>query len=610
MAPEQANGEWERADERLDVFGLGGVLCALLTGEPPYRGSSEGEVLRKAQRGDLAEAFARLSGCGADAALVALAKECLCAERDDRPRDAGVVAGRVTAYLAAVQDQLRAAEVERAAAQARAEEAVKKATAERRARRLQGLTAGAVLLLVLAGSVILWMIRARREEDRGADQAAESELKGAEVLLAQGWETLNLEKLQLAKNGSEKAREGAKSARVKEKADRQARDAKQKLTDATEHRARFDDFLGAIFHLGDESGWAKGEPTLRALIRDHSQSPELYFYLGWSLYRQHKVGASVQEYRKAIELSKQHKKPPFPAAWNYCGVSLELVGELGEAEAAYSEAAELRRDYRWPWDNLGKVRLSQKKLSAAERAYLDAITSNRQDAGLHRGLARVFMQQGRFKKALEELETASKLGDTSTKWRETQDQLQRFEKLEPRLVAIRKGGRLVSPVPIPRDLLDIARLCAIKKLHADSARFFRDAFAADPEIATRANEDARYEAACNAALAGCRKGKDAPRTDEACFRLRGQAFDWLCADLSEMTKTLNNPKGVERLGRDPMDDPVLRIAWQMGRWRSDPDLAGVRDAGLLAKLPEEERRRWEKLWRKVINLQQKASASR
>ena len=47
------------------------------------------EIIRKAMRGDLADALARLDGCGAEAELIALAKDCLAAEPEDRPRDAG-----------------------------------------------------------------------------------------------------------------------------------------------------------------------------------------------------------------------------------------------------------------------------------------------------------------------------------------------------------------------------------------------------------------------------------------------------------------------------------------------------------------------------------------
>src|SRR5262249_14307565 len=51
MAPEQARGE--ATDARADVFALGGILCAILTGKPPYSGKSSLEVIRRAGAADL-----------------------------------------------------------------------------------------------------------------------------------------------------------------------------------------------------------------------------------------------------------------------------------------------------------------------------------------------------------------------------------------------------------------------------------------------------------------------------------------------------------------------------------------------------------------------------
>jgi len=49
MAPEQAEGRAEALDERTDVFGLGSVLYRILTGKPPYEGTTT-EALAKARR--------------------------------------------------------------------------------------------------------------------------------------------------------------------------------------------------------------------------------------------------------------------------------------------------------------------------------------------------------------------------------------------------------------------------------------------------------------------------------------------------------------------------------------------------------------------------------
>ena len=56
MPPEQANGDIANLDRRADVFGLGAILCEILTGKPPYVGRSVEEVRRKAANGDLADA--------------------------------------------------------------------------------------------------------------------------------------------------------------------------------------------------------------------------------------------------------------------------------------------------------------------------------------------------------------------------------------------------------------------------------------------------------------------------------------------------------------------------------------------------------------------------
>src|SRR5262249_60907665 len=95
-----------------DVFGLGTILCRILTGQPPFGGNQQ-ERMRQAARGDLADAFARLDACGADADLVALARRCLAAEREERPANAGVLAAQLTAYLESVEARLRRAGLER-----------------------------------------------------------------------------------------------------------------------------------------------------------------------------------------------------------------------------------------------------------------------------------------------------------------------------------------------------------------------------------------------------------------------------------------------------------------------------------------------------------------
>jgi tetratricopeptide (TPR) repeat protein len=105
----------------------------------------------------------RLNSGGAGADLNALAKHCLAAELEDRPRHAGEVAARINAYQASVQERLRLAEIARAEEKARAEEATKRARVERDRLRLTAALAVSILgLVLLGGSGAVWLIQQRQ----------------------------------------------------------------------------------------------------------------------------------------------------------------------------------------------------------------------------------------------------------------------------------------------------------------------------------------------------------------------------------------------------------------------------------------------------------------
>jgi tetratricopeptide (TPR) repeat protein len=155
MPPEQARGE--AVDRRADAFALGGILCVLLTGRPPYEGPGLGEVLRQAAAGDLRGAFARLDACGADPELVAICRRSLSPDPRGRPADARELAALVAAHRAGVEERLRAAERECVAAAAKAAE-------QRRRRRAQLALAATLGLLLLGGGTFAW------HQDRQATQ--------------------------------------------------------------------------------------------------------------------------------------------------------------------------------------------------------------------------------------------------------------------------------------------------------------------------------------------------------------------------------------------------------------------------------------------------------
>ncbi len=183
MPPEQAGGEIDKLDERADVFGLGAILCVVLTGKPPYVADTAEAVRLMAVRGRLEDCFARLDACGADPELVALCQRCLAVDRNARPRDAGAVAVAVAAHLAEVEGRARRAELARAEADARAAAEVKtrqvaeeKAAEERKRRKIQVALAAAIGLLLVGGGAVAWW------QDKQADQRKAQVNRNADAL--------------------------------------------------------------------------------------------------------------------------------------------------------------------------------------------------------------------------------------------------------------------------------------------------------------------------------------------------------------------------------------------------------------------------------------------
>ena len=136
---------------------------------------------------------------------------------------------------------------------------------------------------------------------------------------------------------------------------------------------------------------------------------------------------------------------------------------------------------------------------------------------------------------------------------------------------------------------------------ADGARFWAEALDADPKLGDNRQLQVRYNAACAAALAAAGQGKDDPPPDEAArAKLRGQALDWLKAELVTWGKVLDAaPRQIKAM-----------IAPTLQHWKADTDLASVRDPEPLSKLPDDERKAWRGLWEEVDALKKKVERAR
>ncbi len=194
MAPEQARGDVERVDSRSDVFGLGAILCEILTGSPPHVGQDTGGLLAQASGGDMKEAFGRLDQSKASPELIKIAKTCLAADEQDRYANAGELADVLEKYQAEVQERLRQAELEKAAAQAKSEEEGRRLRAERARRRTTVALAfvGLLLASVLIGGLAWYRITRIQAlaEAKGIGRTAKESVRKVEQSQAELQKTL------------------------------------------------------------------------------------------------------------------------------------------------------------------------------------------------------------------------------------------------------------------------------------------------------------------------------------------------------------------------------------------------------------------------------------
>jgi hypothetical protein len=140
-------------------------------------------------------------------------------------------------------------------------------------------------------------------------------------------------------------------------------------------------------------------------------------------------------------------------------------------------------------------------------------------------------------------------------------------------------------------------MCYDSKRYASAARLWEEALQANPKLGNDRQTQHRYNAACAAALAAAGAGKDEPQPDDVAKpKLRVPALGWLNAERDAWAKLLDD------------GDPKARaqVVQTLQHWKLDTDLAGVRDAIALAKLPEAERKEWQALWADVEALLKRA----
>jgi tetratricopeptide (TPR) repeat protein len=318
--------------------------------------------------------------------------------------------------------------------------------------------------------------------------------------------------------------------------------------------------------------------------------------LGNALAENKQLGDAIACYRKAIDLD-----PMVVQAHLALGNALFARNQLDDAIACYRKAIELDRRFVQAHVNLGAALLTQEKWDAAITAFRQALKYYPQFAIAHLNLGIAHYHKGQFGQAKASTQRALELFAKNDALRSAA--LAHLERCDRLLALDAKLQDVLAGKVKPKDnkeRLDFIEVCRLQQRHSAAARLSADAFAADSKLADDLAAAHRYNAACFAALAGAGKGSDAATLDDKeRDRLRQQALGWLRADLNLWAKLVASG-----------DVGPRRMTRALGRWQKDADLAGVRDAEALKKLPAEQRAGWAKLWADVAELLKKADDAR
>jgi tetratricopeptide (TPR) repeat protein len=329
------------------------------------------------------------------------------------------------------------------------------------------------------------------------------------------------------------------------------------------------------------SQWAEAIPYLRKAIELDPTHAVAHTNLGHALRHNGQLAEAIPYLRKAIELD-----PTMAVAHNNLGLALEDKGEPDEAIEYFRKATAFDPKFAAAFAHLGHALSDKGKVDEAIACYRKVIALAPKNAPIRRDLGGVLRRKGQLDEAIRHLRKAIALDP-------------KFVEGHVSLGAALCDGkkdydgatacfeRALALNPSSAAAHTCLGVALAGKGHVDKAiARFRKALELDPK-----HVSARFNLAC----AWAHAAELAP-ADQA--RLRQQALDLLREALALQARQLETGTSAAR----------ATVRGMLRHWQQDPDLASIRDATALAKLPAQEEKAFTQLWADVGALLKKAEA--
>jgi len=361
------------------------------------------------------------------------------------------------------------------------------------------------------------------------------------------------------------------------------------------------DYAAAYSGLGLALGGKnRVDEAIDAFEKAVALAPRAYRYhynLARALHRQQKLDRCVAELETVLAL-----KEDVPEAHAMMSMVHIARGDWSRALEGFLRYVTLR-----PGDAVVRTSAAALLIDHAgqpDRAVEHLLEAIRLDPKLsiaHYNLGHAYLNLGDFSRARQSFSRSERLGSVSTNVRlypkRNVGECARMQELAPRLDKV-LGGEATLESALERVLL--AKVALFRRRFGAATTLFTAAFAQNPRLAVTAdpNHDVglayRFTAACAAAQAGVGQGKDAINSSaEQRAAWRRQALVWLGQNAAAIERVLGHAKTA-----------VEKQPWRnrLHFWKNSWYLSGIRDRDALARLPGEERPRFEALWKRVDEL--------
>jgi tetratricopeptide (TPR) repeat protein len=322
---------------------------------------------------------------------------------------------------------------------------------------------------------------------------------------------------------------------------------------------------------------ADAVPLLTAAQARFPQDFWINFELGFALHRAHRSGEALGYYRSALAL-----RPDVGVALNGVGAVLSNLGREDEAMGYLQQAVQLDPKNAWALSNLGNALRKKGQLHDALGLLQRAVSIDPTSGAVHNNLGLTLHGLGRVDEANDHYQEAIRC-DPNAALPHSNLGLSLYEKDRDKAIECYRQAIALDPtLAVAYDAL--GRALRDKGRHEEAIDLIQQAVRIEPHIVPRQIYLAYslYTGACGAVRAAARQGSAAaPPGEPDAAAQRRKALDWLRADLDLAAR-------LERDGHLVGRPPAM--------WPKDPALASVRDSAALAKLPDAERKQWQRLW--------------